>query len=576
MGRSKSKKTRDRAGTSERKLTPSGDRGNCPGGGDDDEYVDRDNPSVPSKSIHTGSPPLVVSPSESNLPKSVGCPLRVTDNDAEDKSKHNTQTGCKVPLSPIQGDSPPLLSANDTLNTPTLLQSDSSNNDDVETLLLLIEKWELAFAPSLPFSSTVFSEAAPVDELDCSTHRAPDCDDDDDLFIDEFESYLDSRSPVLTPVHNLRNHLVNDRRVIQLDASTQTDSNDASSSSALNETLTSVALDFVSSNSPAVLIANSMLHQAAKTVQRSIRRFIGFSDKARQRSVATLQQKEDALFNTYLARLRASQLMCMHSRDAIRHFAESILHISETTLKDIDTYREHLAGIPNDTLVQMIQEDRQFLPFRCHVFLSKDVWHRRMFWPIHAGCSDMSPQPELDQIDLPTSNLEIFAPLHKHKTYDLRSYNSHLNIMHRCVDNRTIQHSRLSLKFSKPHYWKRCLSPQVLRQRKRAYFESCIITPRRASDSMANYRRRSDVSDVRMSPSADEYASLGTSFTDLFGTRGSPDAASEGRTNPVTTTIHSWSQQRSSSLSPSEIAASPSPPSFVRDTALVTCGDANE
>ena len=107
-----------------------------------------------------------------------------------------------------------------------------------------------------------------------------------------------------------------------------------------------------------------MLHQAAKTVQRSIRRFIGFSDKARQRSVATLQQKEDALFNIYLARLRASQLMCMHSRDAIGRFAEgSILHISEITLKDVNTYREQLADIPNGTLIHMIQEDRQCLPF---------------------------------------------------------------------------------------------------------------------------------------------------------------------------------------------------------------------
>ena len=155
---------------------------------------------------------------------------------AEDKSKHNTQTGCKVPLSPIQGDSPPLLSANDTLNTPTPLQSDSSNNDYVESLLLLIEKWESSFVPSLHFSSTVSSDAAPVDELDCSTKSAPDCDDDDDSFIDEFESYLESMSPVLTPDHNLRNYFVGGRRAIQLGASTQTDSNDASSSSSSNET----------------------------------------------------------------------------------------------------------------------------------------------------------------------------------------------------------------------------------------------------------------------------------------------------------------------------------------------------
>ena len=44
--------------------------------------------------------------------------------------------------------------------------------------------------------------------------------------------------------------------------------------------------------------------------------------------------------------------------------------------------------------------------------------------------------------------------------------------------------------------------------------------------------------------------------------------AQEARASPVTT-IHSWSQQRSSSPTPSEIAAPPSPPSFTRDTALV-------
>ena len=122
----------------------------------------------------------------------------------------------------------------------------------------------------------------------------------------------------------------------------------------------------------------------------------------------------------HLARLRAIQLRCMHSRDAIELFAEgSILHISERTLKEIDTYREQLAEIPNGALIQMIQEDRQSLPFQYHVFLSKDVWYRRMFWPIHAGCSDISPQPELDQVDLPTSNLRVFSPLHKHKKYDL-------------------------------------------------------------------------------------------------------------------------------------------------------------
>ena len=135
----------------------------------------------------------------------------------------------------------------------------------------------------------------------------------------------------------------------------------------------------------------------------------------------------------------------MHSRDAIGDFAEgTILLVDEVKLNEVDTYREQLAEIPNGTLIQMIQEDRQSLPFQYHVFLSKDVWYRRMFWPIHTGCSDMSPQPELDQLDQPTSNLKDISPLHKHKKYDLRSYNSHVDIMHRRIERRPIQHSRLS------------------------------------------------------------------------------------------------------------------------------------
>ena len=447
------------------------------------------------------------------------CSLRVTDNDAEDKSKHNTQSRCQHPFSLKQDDFPLL---GDTVDPTSKCDSSVSNNDDAESLLLLIEKWELSFAPSLPFSPTVSSDAAPVDELDCSTQPAPACDDDADSFSDEFESYLESISPVLTPDHNLRNNFVGGRLATQLDTSTQTDNNDTDLFATTSiETLLSVALDFISSNLPAVCIASSMLHQAAKTVQRSIRRFIGSSDTARQREVATFQQKEDALFNIYLARLRAIQLMCMHSRDAIGHFAEgTILHVNERQLKEADTYREHLAEIPNDALVQMIQEDHTSLPFQYHVFLSKDERYRRMFWPIHAGCSDMSPQPELDQIDQPTSNLKDTSPLHKHKKYDLRSYNSHVNIMHRRIEHRPIQRSRLGLKFTNPTYWKLCFPPRVLRQRKCAYFESCIITPRRANDNMTNYRRRFGDSGVRMSPSADEYASHGTSFTNLFGTRG--------------------------------------------------------
>ena len=122
-------------------------------------------------------------------------------------------------------------------------------------------------------------------------------------------------SRVLTPDHDQRNYFTDGPRVIQLDASTQTDGKDASSS---NETLTSIAFGFIASEMPEVLIASSMLHQAAKTIQRCIRRFIGSSDTARQRAVATFQQKEDARFNMHLARLRAIQLMCMYSRDAIK------------------------------------------------------------------------------------------------------------------------------------------------------------------------------------------------------------------------------------------------------------------
>ena len=98
--------------------------------------------------------------------------------------------------------------------------------------------------------------------------------------------------------------------------------------------LSPVALDLISSNMPAVLIASSMLHQAAKTVQRSIRRSIGSSDTARQRAVATFQQKENALFDIYLARLRAIQLMCMKSPGYLDNFMEgTILHVKERQLK---------------------------------------------------------------------------------------------------------------------------------------------------------------------------------------------------------------------------------------------------
>ena len=85
-----------------------------------------------------------------------------------------------------------------------------------------------------------------------------------------------------------------------------------------NETLTSVALSFISCNLSAVLISSSVAHQAAKTVQRCIRRFLGSTDTARKRAVAVLQQHEDRLDGTCLGRLRAIQTMCMNSRTAQR------------------------------------------------------------------------------------------------------------------------------------------------------------------------------------------------------------------------------------------------------------------
>ena len=101
-------------------------RGSCSGGEDDDEYVDRDNPSVPSNSIHTGAPPSS---------KSVVCPLRVSDSDAEDKpssedtqkvrEETDTHPGCQPPFSLKQDDFPLL---GDTVD------SSVSSNDDLQSI----------------------------------------------------------------------------------------------------------------------------------------------------------------------------------------------------------------------------------------------------------------------------------------------------------------------------------------------------------------------------------------------------------------------------------------------------------
>ena len=49
----------------------------------------------------------------------------------------------------------------------------------------------------------------------------------------------------------------------------------------------------------------------------------------------------------------------------------TILHVDERKLKEVDTYREHLAEIPNGTLIRMIQEDRKSLPFQSCIFVQR-------------------------------------------------------------------------------------------------------------------------------------------------------------------------------------------------------------
>ena len=145
---------------------------------------------------------------------------------------------------------------------------------------------------------------------------------------------------------------------------------------------------------PAVLIASSMLHQAAKAVRRCIRRFIGSSDKALQQAVAAIQQQEDAHFKTYPSRICATELMHMNSRDTF-FGRQTILLFDESELAKLDVYHSVSPEVSNDDLIKSIREDRAYLPLHLHVFLSKDVWYRRTFWPIHAGCSDVPLQPEL-------------------------------------------------------------------------------------------------------------------------------------------------------------------------------------
>ena len=100
----------------------------------------------------------------------------------------------------------------------------------------------------------------------------------------------------------------------------------------------------------------------------------------------------------------------MNSRDAFGDFAAgSILLLDEWKLAQADAYQSFSPEISNDALIKLIQEDRADLPFQRNVFLSKDVWYRRIFWPIHAWCSGMPLQPELSVLDQSTSSLKKYC-----------------------------------------------------------------------------------------------------------------------------------------------------------------------
>ena len=102
-----------------------------------------------------------------------------------------------------------------------------------------------------------------------------------------------------------------------------------------------------------------------------------------------------------------------------------------------------------------------------------------------------------------------------------------------------------------PDFWKWRFSSLALRQRKlHVKLKIEALCQQRDKDYMTSYCGRLDVFDTRVK--SDEYASLGTSFTNLFGVS-SPSsnnevsfAAQDARVNLVTTT-HLWSKQRSSS-----------------------------
>ena len=198
--------------------------------------------------------------------------------------------------------------------------------------------------------------------------------------------------------------------------------------------------------------------------------------------------------------------MCMNSRADMYDFANgTILLPDERKLAQVDAYQSFSPEISNDTLIKLIQDDRAYLPFQRHAFLSKDVWYRRIVWPIHAGCSDTSLQPELSVLDQSISDLKKHCSKVYYK-HSLHSYGSRTNAVNCRIESRQMG-IRLSLRLLNSGFWKNRFSPRALRQHKCAYFESC--RPRRANVNMTSYRWRFGDSGVRMSPSADEYESLG-------------------------------------------------------------------
>ena len=240
----------------------------------------------------------------------------------------------------------------------------------VALLLLLCEK----LVPTVASSPPPAELALQFDELDYSASLdskfVSNDDDEDDSIISNFEPYLDSLELVCSQ---------SSKPSFTASASTQTDDaigTDPNGTLAIgtdsNETLTSVALSFTSCNLPAVLISASIAHQAAKTVQRCIMRFLGPTGTAWKRAGAVLQQREDAHFRKYLSRIRATELMYMNCRDTY-FSSQTTLLFNELEPAKLDAYYSVSPEVSNDDLIKFIEEDRAYLPLHRHALLSKEA-----------------------------------------------------------------------------------------------------------------------------------------------------------------------------------------------------------